>query len=625
MPADTSDLLQKVYDLFSSIYASTASDQAFLAFETLGIPISDGMFKLDPSDPNGALLAPLAVERLSVIANEVPLIKNGSISRAMNTVDGTISLIIQASEPASANALTALGATKLDAGTKFGATLGSMDGVPDHRFHPVYASPTDWYVSSAAANWTPHSVGDQHTTGTMPPPTPPPAPPRNIILHPPVWRVVPQNMQYALRQPVAMQHPLLAVAAATPQSAPHPVIMARPMMMQAHLAGAAQSHISFDGDKAFAAAKPVVASPAILAGLPKAPIAVQPAHIVAAPLQLTQATAALNASTTPQQVVTNSIDISFDHCIVMLNRPWFPDTLLMLRNWYVPDYARGDISNNPAGGPTGLMPVLTTGFVAIRNLKISAQWSQQDLTNVQGSAGFGPFSLVGSSFDAKSGTLSCPGMQIVGWFCAALPVLPPVADPALPVSPTTTTSDTSGAAATATGGSTSGGSTQPASGSVAPSAGDGSSASGTAATGSGASTSGGSTQPASGSSAPSAGGGSSSSGTAATGSGASTSGGSTQPAGGSSDATAGGGSSSSGTAATGSGASTSGGSTPPVSASSGATAGGGSSASGTAATGTSASSASTPSASGSSDATAGGSGTGSATGAPPTSTSAPGT
>jgi hypothetical protein len=494
MSTDTSDLLQKVYDLFSSVYASTASDQAFLAFETLGIPISDGMFKLDPSDPNGALLAPLAVERLSVIANEVPLIKNGSISRAMNTVDGTINLIIQASEPASANALTALGATKLDAGTKFGATLGSMDGVPDHRFHPVYASPTDWYVSSAAANWTPHSVGDHQTTGTTPPPTPPPAPPKNVIIHPPVWRVVPQSMQYALRQPVAVQHPLYAMAAAAPQAVSQPAKAFHPMMMQAHfgVAAAAQSHVSLAGETAFAAAKPVAASPAIWAGLPKPAISVQPAHVVAAPLQLTQATAALNASTTPQQVITSSIDISFDHCIVMLNRPWFPDTLLMLRNWYVPDYSRGDISNNPAGGPTGLMPVLTTGFVAIRNLKISAQWSQQDLTNVQGSAGFGPFSLVGSSFDAKSGTLSCPGVQIVGWFCAALPVLPPVSDPALPVSPTTTASDTSGTAATG-GASTSAASTQPTSGSS--DAGAGSSASGTTAGTTGASTSGASTQP----------------------------------------------------------------------------------------------------------------------------------
>lgn len=59
MPTDTANLMEKIYDLFSGIYASTANNKAFLVFETLGIPISEGMFKLDPSDP--AFCQPLAV------------------------------------------------------------------------------------------------------------------------------------------------------------------------------------------------------------------------------------------------------------------------------------------------------------------------------------------------------------------------------------------------------------------------------------------------------------------------------------------------------------------------------------------------------------------------------------
>ena len=137
------------------------------------------------------------------------------------------------------------------------------------------------------------------------------------------------------------------------------------------------------------------------------------------PLALTQATEALKANTIAQQVTTDSIDISFEHCIVTMGRPWFPDTLLMLRNWYVPGYARGEISNATGARDPGLMPVLTTGFVAIRNIKIASQWSEQDLAAVQGSASFGPFSLIGRSYDAASGTLTCPGMQIIGWDPAA--------------------------------------------------------------------------------------------------------------------------------------------------------------------------------------------------------------
>jgi hypothetical protein len=97
----------------------------------------------------------------------------------------------------------------------------------------------------------------------------------------------------------------------------------------------------------------------------------------------------------------------------------------------VPGYARGDISNGTGAHDPGVLPVLTTGFVAIRNLKIASAWSQQDLAVVQGSASLGPFSLIGRSYDAASGTLTCPGIQIIGWFCSALPVLPPASDPGL--------------------------------------------------------------------------------------------------------------------------------------------------------------------------------------------------
>jgi hypothetical protein len=104
----------------------------------------------------------------------------------------------------------------------------------------------------------------------------------------------------------------------------------------------------------------------------------------------------------------------------------------MMRDWYLPGYARAAISTGVGDGDSGLMPVLAIGFVAIRKLVLSAHWSEEDLAAVQGSAAFGPFCLVGRDFDAHSGTLSAPGVQIIGWFVAPLPVLPPLSDPALP-------------------------------------------------------------------------------------------------------------------------------------------------------------------------------------------------
>jgi hypothetical protein len=149
----------------------------------------------------------------------------------------------------------------------------------------------------------------------------------------------------------------------------------------------------------------------------------------AGPLIMAEATAELQANTTAQPVSTNSIDMSFEHCIVTLNRPWWPEVFLMLKHWFVPGYACAEFSDG--SGDSGLLPVLASGFVAIRNLKISTKWSNDDLVAMQGSASFGPFSLVGRTYDAGTGTLSCPGIQIIGWFCEALPILPPASDPAM--------------------------------------------------------------------------------------------------------------------------------------------------------------------------------------------------
>jgi hypothetical protein len=125
------------------------------------------------------------------------------------------------------------------------------------------------------------------------------------------------------------------------------------------------------------------------------------------------------------------MDMSFEHCVVTLNRPWWPEVFLMIRGWFVPGYASAEFSNGKGNGDPGLLPVLASGFVAIRNLKISTKWSDDDLVAMQKSASFGRFSLVGRTYDSQTGTLSCPGIQIIGWFCEALPILPPASDPAI--------------------------------------------------------------------------------------------------------------------------------------------------------------------------------------------------
>jgi hypothetical protein len=579
MPTDTANLMEKIYDLFSGIYASTASNKAFLVFETLGIPISEGMFKLDPSDP--AFCQPLAVERVSEITNKTPSIRGSSIVWGMNTVDGTVSLLLEAATPVNADAMALLGAAKLDAGKRFDSALGSMSGVPGDRYHPVYASPVDWYVPTANANWTMHTAGKEQVQATTP--TLLSAPLRPVAIQPPTWHVLAPHLQAALSQPVSREHPLLAIAkpelpaqgtslsvqdnwrwcrkcqglafagspspGACPAGGLHDHQGSGDYTLVKNVPGAPGQHnwrwcnkcqgLAFAGNRSlgrcpagglhdhrgsgdytlvinvpgapgqhnwrlcnkcqglgFAGNPSPGACPAgglhdfrfsndysLVQKLQQHPAAMTaPAHptrvaipisptstviqatshnspnpapavLSVRPLALAQAAATVHANTTAQQVAAARIEVSFEHCMVMLDRHWFPDTLTMLRDWYLPGYARGDISNSTGAGDPGLMPVLPTAFVAIRNLKITSNWSEQDLAAMQGSAAFGPFCLIGRTYDSASGTLTCPGMQIFGWFCSALPVLPPASDPGLAASPPST----AGASTTATGSSPTGG------------------------------------------------------------------------------------------------------------------------------------------------------------------------
>lgn len=445
MPTDTGDLMQKVYDLFSGIYAAEAGDGAFLAFEKLGVPITPGMFKLQSTDTQFS--PALAVERLSEIGNAVLQVDGDSVRRSNRTVPAMTELMLTQSMPISpdANTMASLGRARTTAAQAFDVTLGSMDGM--FRFHPVYASPTDWYDPGANDNWTGHTIGKQE--GLPPPaqpaqPAPAGRPPVKFQHQQLTWRIAPKNIQPDLSEPVSRTNRLYSTLATSPQVATiqnpptaRAQFAARPQMFNKPGPGPSSAprggFLSSGFLQRFANAASTIAS----SGQPTTAASIMK---TAGPLIMAQATGQLQANTTAQPVSTNSIDMSFEHCVVTLNRPWWPEVFLMLKQWFVPGYACAEFSDGTGGEDAGLLPILASGFVAIRNLKISTKWSNDDITAMQGAASFGPFSLVGRSYDAGTGTLTCPGIQIIGWFCEALPILPPNSDPAIDPPPQATPS-----------------------------------------------------------------------------------------------------------------------------------------------------------------------------------------
>jgi hypothetical protein len=472
MPVDTANLMGNVYDFFTNLYASQSTGGAFLAFET-GVPITPAMFSLDapppavgpseaPLTPKPVFSPALAIERLSEIANVVLEVDGDTIHRSNRTVDAMTEMLLTQSMPVSSDAMAVLGAVKDPAARKLDLKLGSLMG--PYQFRPIYATPANWYDPTAADNWTSHALGNQ--SATTPPPGPsqtpnPSTPPakggprrRMVAVSQANWRVLPPDLQATTSEPMTPQRRVQAatqyrqqpanmamrVSAVTDSATPANLqvmnLQAQPQMMRQRARVSTQATPGLTR----------LATPAVSQAISQQQLALainaaalttvdpaQPVHLAAysRPLVMAVATAQINAATVPQPVAANSLDISFDHCIVTLTWPWLPQAFFLTRNWYVPGYRQAAFSNGNGPGDTGMLPIVPSGFVVIRNLKIAAKWSTDDVVAMQRSAAFGPFSLEGHKFDSGSGTLSCPGMQIIGWFCEALPVLPPASDPAL--------------------------------------------------------------------------------------------------------------------------------------------------------------------------------------------------
>jgi hypothetical protein len=135
-------------------------------------------------------------------------------------------------------------------------------------------------------------------------------------------------------------------------------------------------------------------------------------------------------STSSQAVTSHTIQLTFKYCLMSVDRPWLSQAFLSLPNWQVTGYQAGAFSTGTAQNNPGFFPALPVVFLAIKDLQITADWTESDVSAARQSAALGPFSLLGRTIDDKSPTLSCNGLQIIGWICQIMPDLPPNDSPA---------------------------------------------------------------------------------------------------------------------------------------------------------------------------------------------------
>lgn len=127
-------------------------------------------------------------------------------------------------------------------------------------------------------------------------------------------------------------------------------------------------------------------------------------------------------STAP--VTSSGFRVSFQYCLVRFDRPWWDDVFLTAQ-WKIPGRPRGEISTGLADGPFGVMTLVTVGMLVVKDLLITATWSDADETLLKRGISFGPFSVSGAHFDALKGEISRSGMQVIAWLCQVPPVIPP--------------------------------------------------------------------------------------------------------------------------------------------------------------------------------------------------------
>ena len=138
-------------------------------------------------------------------------------------------------------------------------------------------------------------------------------------------------------------------------------------------------------------------------------------------------------NTTTQEVKSNNFQMDFSYALVTLHRPWISGEVLEnAKLWYVLGQKSGVYSSGETTATNqGLMRAFPKAMIVVKDLTITAQWSEDDRKAAQTSLGFGAFNISNSHFsESNKNQLQAPGIQILGWICEILtPKLPFNDDP----------------------------------------------------------------------------------------------------------------------------------------------------------------------------------------------------
>jgi hypothetical protein len=409
-PVTFEELGERLHDALLAAYHSRVGASTLFGFIPGGTPVPDNLATKD------GIVNPLLVTTWLATVAEAPLaidVASAAVTASYSSLQRAASMfdeVVRYAQP-------------VDAGTAAGQRFASMRAraaANDLGQLPLGCQPQDWPLPTAPY-WTAFnsqdSTSDASSTTKAGPATPAPPIGQKIwqlrmlpsfeVAPPSESPTPPQQASPRLVPARAMFSPIAMTsleAAPKREETETATVAIRPAVRGAYFADA----------KATAATAPTAPSPPLVS-------------YRVLPFQRGLFAVAQNTATS-SSTATEVVTMSLSHTVVMIDRSaWWDDNLMRDPGWCIPGLPSGAWVAAP-GVDSDVIVGLPVALLLVKSLDISGTFTEQDVTDLHaGNAALGPFSLQQATSILSGGTttISMDGMQLIGVFCAPLPVLPP--------------------------------------------------------------------------------------------------------------------------------------------------------------------------------------------------------
>lgn len=444
--SNTTDFINAVYEELTRLLnlGSDGNPSVVMQMAWPGYALSPTDFRRADA-PSGPYDADAAREATSQLANIAPLFSRARFENSGFEIDDLYEIVLASAIPVGATPET-VGANPIyrlfsDAQYELmQAKRGSHDD-PNAFYYPVNATPNNWYDESATANWVSVAL---NSSQVKPASSSSSALVRSGALDqvtPSVWRMKP-TMKSAidLKKDLFAKNPLLTkarvpsvppmspVAPMSPAHTLNPSVMKR--ALQPAVLPGGQPKVGPTVSPELFSRKIVPSSLLKAGGIDPSRVDLMKRDLGCSDLlQRVVVRSILDRAlpSKPASPQTDGFSITFKFCRVTLDRPWFKLALLSTPNWWMFDTPVGAYSSGDPATNAGMFPYVTTSFIAIRDLKITANWSAEDRANLTTAASFGCFDLHDAS--VNNDTIEVKGLQVIAFVSKLMPRLPPQAPP----------------------------------------------------------------------------------------------------------------------------------------------------------------------------------------------------